>query len=158
MQDQPPTLAAPFSWSRDPRQPYDWHRCDLKSTIIIQKHICPFRDRWAICKADDSPPKWGNWDLASQLKRRKPFRVGLGCFFNQNRRQTTSLLRWTCSSNEGQLIQLTTVILVPPKGCLCWKQGFTATTTSTWRDEQTGTTRKNACDPETMMKIRVQRR
>ena len=35
----------------------------------------------------------------------------------------------------------------------CWN--FTATTTSTWRDERTTTTRKNACDQETMMKIRV---
>ena len=38
---------------------------------------------------------------------------------------------------------------------VCWKQGITATTMSTWRDEQTTTTRKNACDRETMMKIRA---
>ena len=30
---------------------------------------------------------------------------------------------------------------------------FTATATSTWRDERTRTTRKNACDRETKMKI-----
>ena len=40
---------------------------------------------------------------------------------------------------------------------VCWKQEITATTTSTWRDERTGTTRKNACNRETMrmMKIRA---
>ena len=39
----------------------------------------------------------------------------------------------------------------------CWKQEIAAITTSTWRDERTGTTRKNACDRETMrmMKIRA---
>ena len=31
----------------------------------------------------------------------------------------------------------------------------TATTTSTWRNERTATTRKNACNRETMMKIRA---
>ena len=38
---------------------------------------------------------------------------------------------------------------------VCWKQGITATATSTWRDDQAATTRKNACNRETMMKIRA---
>ena len=38
---------------------------------------------------------------------------------------------------------------------VCWKQGIATTATSTWRNERTATTRKNTCNQETMMKIRV---
>ena len=36
---------------------------------------------------------------------------------------------------------------------VCWKQQFATTATSTWRNEGAATTRKNACNRETMMKI-----
>ena len=38
---------------------------------------------------------------------------------------------------------------------VCWKQRITASTTNTWRDEQTGTTRKNACNRETMRMMKI---
>ena len=50
--------------------------------------------------------------------------------------------------------QLNSTPMTPPNCSHCWKQGITATATSMWRDEwTTTTTRKNACDRETMMKI-----
>ena len=38
---------------------------------------------------------------------------------------------------------------------MCWKQQFAASATSMWRNEWATTTRENACNRETMMKIRA---
>ena len=38
---------------------------------------------------------------------------------------------------------------------MCQKQQFSATTTSTWRNERGTTTRENGCNRETMVKIRA---